>query len=38
VQLGAEAASEAICAISAFIGLHGQNRIYKNSDLAWVQI
>jgi hypothetical protein len=35
-QLGANAASAAACAIGAFIGLHGQKRIKKNSDLAWV--
>jgi putative Mn2+ efflux pump MntP len=32
------ATSAAACAIGAFIGLHGQKRIKKNSDLAWVQI
>jgi hypothetical protein len=37
-QHGAEAASAAACAIGAFIGLHGQERIYKNSDFAWIQI
>jgi hypothetical protein len=37
-QPGAEAAFAAACAIGAFIGLYGQNRIYKNSASAWVQI
>jgi hypothetical protein len=33
-----EAAQAAACAIGGFIGLHGQTRILKNSDLAWGQI
>jgi hypothetical protein len=35
-QPGGEAASKTACAVGAFIGLHGQKCILKNSDLAWV--
>jgi hypothetical protein len=37
-QPGAKADFAADSAIGAFIGLHGQKRVRKNSDLAWVQI
>jgi hypothetical protein len=32
---GGKAAFPPACAISAFFGLHGQERIKSNSDLAW---
>jgi hypothetical protein len=37
-QSGGEAAFPPACVIGAFIGLHGQTCILKNSDLAWVKI
>jgi hypothetical protein len=37
-QPGRKAASSPARAIGAFIGIHGQKCISKNSDLAWVEI